>query len=135
MYGDETILVVEDADDIRKMVCSMLALQGYTCLAASSGPDAIDLIERRPEPVHLMLTDVVMPKMPGSELARRVSRMRPEIRIVLMSGFSEDPVVRSYQCTPTPFIAKPFTAATLYSTIRQALDQPWHGLPEPFERS
>jgi DNA-binding NtrC family response regulator len=130
MGRNETILVVEDSDDIRKMVCGMLSRQGYHCLTASNGLDALDVIER-PERVHLMLTDMIMPKMMGSELARLVARQRPEIRIMLMSGFSEDPLVRSYERVPAIFIAKPFTAATLYSKIRQTLDQPWDGLPEP----
>jgi two-component system, cell cycle sensor histidine kinase and response regulator CckA len=131
MRGRETILVVEDADEIRKMVCGMLTMQGYNCLAASNGLDALDVIERDAEPVHLLLTDMIMPKMTGSELARLVARRRPEIRIMLMSGFSDDPVVRSYQRAPAIFIAKPFTASTLYSKIRETLDQPWNGLPDP----
>lgn len=131
MRSSETILVVEDSDDIRKMVCSMLSREGYNCLTASNGIDALDMIEREAAPVHLMLTDVIMPKMMGSELARLVARQRPEIRIMLMSGFSDDPLVRSYQRVPAIFIAKPFTAATLYSKIRQTLDRPWDGLPEP----
>ena len=132
MRSSETILVVEDSDEIRKMVCGMLSRQGYNCLTASNGIDALDVIERGAEPVHLLLTDMIMPKMMGSELARLVARQRPEIRIMLMSGFSDDPVVRSYQRAPAIFIAKPFTAATLYSKIRQTLDRPWDGLPEPF---
>ncbi len=72
MQGSETILVVEDADEIRRLVCGMLVLQGYNCLAASDGADALQLIESGVEPVHLVLTDMVMPKMMGSELARHV---------------------------------------------------------------
>ena len=123
--------MVEDGDEIRRMVCGMLTMQGYNCLAASNGLEALELIERGEEPVHLMLTDMVMPRMLGAELARHVSRLRPDVRIVLMSGFSDDPVVRLYQRVPTAFIAKPFTASTLYTKIRQALDQPWCGLPDP----
>jgi two-component system, cell cycle sensor histidine kinase and response regulator CckA len=129
--GMETILVVEDADEIRKMVCGMLSLQGYNSLAASNGLDALDMIERGAEPVHLMLTDVIMPKMMGSELARLVARRRPEIRIMLMSGFSDDPLVHSFRRVPAIFIPKPFTASALCAKIRHTLDQPWQGLPEP----
>lgn len=131
MQGNETILVVEDADEIRRMVCGMLSLQGYNCLAASNGLDALDVIDRGAEPVDLILTDMVMPKMTGTELVRHVSRRRPEIRIILMSGFSDDPMLRSYQRIPAAFIAKPFTATTLYKTIRQILDEPWAGLSHP----
>ena len=129
MRGSETILVVEDTDEIRRLVCGMLDLQGYNCLAAADGVDALQMIESGVEPVHLLLTDMVMPKMMGSELARHVARRRPDIRILLMSGFSDDPLVRSFERVPAIFIPKPFTAATLCSKVRQALDQPWRGLP------
>jgi two-component system, cell cycle sensor histidine kinase and response regulator CckA len=131
MPGNETILVVEDADEIRRLVCGMLSLQGYSCISATDGVDALRLIEDDgAEPVHLVLTDMVMPKMKGSELARRIARLRPELRILLMSGFSDDPLVRSFERVPSIFIAKPFTAATLAQKVRQALDQPWTGLPD-----
>jgi two-component system, cell cycle sensor histidine kinase and response regulator CckA len=125
----KTILVVEDADDIRRLVCAMLALQGYNCLAAADGLDALKLIENSTDPVHLVITDMVMPNMKGSELARHLSRLRPELPIVLMSGFSDDPAVRSIERGPAIFLAKPFTAATLCEKVRLALDQPWRGLP------
>ena len=129
MRGSETILVVEDAEEIRRLVCGMLVLQGYNCLAASDGAEALELVENCVEQVHLVLTDMVMPKMMGSELARHLAQRRPDIRILLMSGFSDDPVVRSFERVPTIFIAKPFTAAALYAKVRQALDQPWRGFP------
>lgn len=129
MQGSETILVVEDADEIRRLVCGMLVLQGYNCLAASDGADALQLIESGVEPVHLVLTDVVMPKMMGSELARHLAQRRPDIRILLMSGFSDDPLIRSFEHVPAIFIAKPFTAAALCAKVRQLLDQPWRGFP------
>jgi CheY-like chemotaxis protein len=129
MADKETILVVEDADEIRKLVCGMLDLQGYNCLAAADGVDALRLIEDGAERVDLLLTDMVMPKMMGSELARHVAQRRPDIRILLMSGFCDDPVVRSLERVPAIFIAKPFTAAALCTKIRQSLDQPWRGFP------
>jgi CheY-like chemotaxis protein len=135
MRESETILVVEDAEEIRRLVCGMLALQGYHCLAAADGVDALQLIEIDTQPVHLLLTDMVMPKMMGSELARHVSRLRPEIRILLMSGFSDDPLVRSFEHLPAIFIAKPFTSAALCAKVRQALDQPWMGLPHLYADS
>lgn len=129
MAGKETILVVEDADEIRRLVCGMLDLNGYNCLAAADGVDALRMIEDGAEQVDLLLTDMVMPKMMGSELAKHVARRRPDIRILLMSGFCEDPVVRSLERVPAIFIAKPFTAAALCTKIRQSLDQPWRGFP------
>ena len=130
MQGSETILVVEDADELRRLVCGMLALQGYNCLAAADGIDALGIIEHNAEPVNLLLTDMVMPNMMGAELARRAARLRPEMRILLMSGFSDDPLVRSLERVPAIFIAKPFTASALCAKVRQALDQPWSGFPD-----
>ena len=130
MRSRETILVVEDTDEIRRLVCSMLALQGYNCLAAADGVEALQLIENGSDPVQLVLTDMIMPNMMGTDLARHLARERPEIRIVLMSGFCDDPIVRVFERIPAIFIAKPFTAAALYDKVRGALDQPWSGLPE-----
>jgi two-component system cell cycle sensor histidine kinase/response regulator CckA len=135
MQDNETILVVEDAEEIRRLVCGMLALQGYNCLSASDGVDALQMIENRAESVDLLLTDMVMPKMTGSDLARHVAREHPHIRILLMSGFSDDPLVRSFEHLPAIFIAKPFTAATLCAKVRQALDHPWTGWPDLYADS
>jgi two-component system cell cycle sensor histidine kinase/response regulator CckA len=122
-----TILVVEDSPAVRKMVCAMLTLTGYNCLEASDGAEALRLLERA-EDVQLVLTDVIMPNMDGAELAQQLSRNRPELRILFMSGYVEDSLVRSIGRTPL-FLAKPFTATTLMEKVNQALDRPWRGLP------
>lgn len=129
MSGGETILVVEDADGIRNMVCAMLAQQGYQCLEASDGADALRMLDQTTEPVDLVLTDVIMPKMTGAELSRHLVRLRPELRVVFMSGYSDDPAVREFERMPPIFLAKPFTSTALFEKVRQALDQPWCGLP------
>ena len=126
---NETILVVDDAEAIRKMVCAMLAQNGYRCLEASDGSEALHMIERGLDSFHLVLTDMVMPKMNGAELADHLSRLRPDVRVVFMSGYSDDPVVRHVEhVSPAIFLAKPFTAAALIEKIRESLEQPWHGL-------
>ncbi len=130
MPGSETILVVEDAPEIRKLVGAMLASQGYNCLGAEDGVDALRLLEGGAEEIHLVLTDLVMPRMTGVELARQVRQLRPEMRIVLMSGFSDDPAVRLFERSPEIFIPKPFTASTLCAKVRRVLDEPWTGLPD-----
>jgi CheY-like chemotaxis protein len=130
VYGNITILVVEDAEAIRRMVCAMLAQQGYQCLEAEDGVDALRMLDETAAPVHLVLTDVIMPKMTGAELGRHLVRLRPDLRIVFMSGYCDDPMVRNLERVPLMFLAKPFTAATLLEKVRQALDQPWHGLPD-----
>jgi two-component system, cell cycle sensor histidine kinase and response regulator CckA len=129
MSGGETILVVEDADAIRNMVVAMLAQQGYQCLAAADGADALRMLHQTSEPIHLVLTDVIMPKMTGAELGRHLVRLRPELPIVFMSGYSDDPAVREFERVPPIFLAKPFTATDLLRKVRQALDRPWSGLP------
>jgi two-component system cell cycle sensor histidine kinase/response regulator CckA len=130
VFGKETILVVEDAEAIRRMVCAMLGQQGYRCLEASDGVDALRLLDETPAPVHLVLTDVIMPKMTGAELGQRLVRLRPDLPIVFMSGYCDDPVVRHFERIPPLFLSKPFTANTLLEKVRQALDRPWTGLPE-----
>jgi two-component system cell cycle sensor histidine kinase/response regulator CckA len=128
VFGSETILVVEDAEAIRKMVCAMLAQQGYQCLEAADGIDALRLLEETSGPVDLVLTDVVMPKMTGVDLGKSLGLLRPELPIVFMSGYSDDPMIRSFERIPPIFLAKPFTATSLLEKVRQALDRPWAGL-------
>src|SRR5438270_6040633 len=77
----ETILVVEDGEAVRSLVCRMLVQNGYQVLEASSGHEALQLCETHPDPIHLILTDVVMPSMSGGELASRVARAHPDVRI------------------------------------------------------
>jgi CheY-like chemotaxis protein len=126
---NEAILVVEDTEGIRKLVCALLKQSGYRCLNASDGAEALRLIEGAPYAIDLVLTDVMMPNMGGPELARRLARLRPELRIVFMSGYSGDSFVASVDCSPSIFLPKPFTAAALMGRVRQILDTPWPGLP------
>lgn len=120
--GAETILVVEDAEVIRKMVCAMLAQGGYTVIEAADGHEALRVLEVQSGPVHLVLTDMIMPRMNGTELARRVSQRHPNLPIIFMSGYNDDPVVRGVERGGSIFLAKPFTASALAEKIRQALD-------------
>jgi two-component system cell cycle sensor histidine kinase/response regulator CckA len=130
VLGNITILVVEDAEAIRTLVCAMLAQQGYQCLEAADGIDALRVLDETAAPVHLVLTDVIMPKMTGAELGRQLMRLRPDLPIVFMSGYCDDPVVRDFERTPLILLAKPFTAAALLEKVRQALDQARNGSPD-----
>jgi two-component system cell cycle sensor histidine kinase/response regulator CckA len=123
-----TILVVEDAEAVRKLVCTMLSHDGYQCLEAADGAQALEVVERAGN-IHLVLTDVVMPEMGGPELARRLAVLRPEVRIIFMSGYTEDPLVHRVEKLSAIFLPKPFTAAALTGKVRQALERPWQGLP------
>jgi two-component system cell cycle sensor histidine kinase/response regulator CckA len=129
VFGSETILVVEDAEAIRTMVCAMLAQQGYRCLEAADGVDALRLLNETMAPVDLVLTDIIMPKMTGPELGRHLVQLKPNLPIVFMSGYSDDPIVTELQRMPPMFLAKPFTADALIEKVRQALDQPGTALP------
>jgi CheY-like chemotaxis protein len=124
----ETILVVEDTEPIRRIVCAMLAQSGYRCLEAGDGAEALDVLETGASSVSLILTDMIMPKMTGAELALHVSRTWPELRIMFMSGYTDDPSVRTLEQSRALFLAKPFTAAVLMKKVREALDHPWTGL-------
>jgi len=108
----------------------MLVQQGYQCLEAEDGVEALRMLDETAAPVHLVLTDVIMPKMTGAELGRHLVRLRPDLPIVFMSGYCDDPMVRHFERMPLMFLAKPFTAATLLEKVRQALAQPWNGFPD-----
>jgi two-component system cell cycle sensor histidine kinase/response regulator CckA len=130
-HAKQTILVVEDSEVIRQVVCTMLDQNGYTCVEASNGAEALSVL-RAGGKVQLVLSDVVMPKMGGGELADHVASEYPSIPMLFMSGYSDDPLVRAIERTPF-FLPKPFTVAALTNTVRRALEQPWSGLP-PWRR-
>ena len=120
----ETILVVDDEDDIRTVVRRMLETTGYTVLDAGDPQLALRLATQ--QPVHLLLTDVVMPMLRGTELARRVQAVSPWTKVLLMSAYS----VADITASGYPFIAKPFTPDVLVAKVRQLLA----AQPSPFAR-
>jgi two-component system cell cycle sensor histidine kinase/response regulator CckA len=114
---------VEDEEMVRKLAARILQQCGYTVIEASSGPEAMKLISERDDRIDLMLTDVAMPNMNGRELATRMASMKPDMRVLFMSG----PVgeIFSHHSGPedgTMFVYKPFTPETLSQRIRQALE-------------
>jgi CheY-like chemotaxis protein len=126
----ETILVVEDGEAVRNLVCRMLVQSGYRVLEACDGREALRLCEAHPEPIQLVLTDLVMPHMKGAELAERLRRIRPDLRVLLMSGYTDEPVVHRLGRGSVAFLQKPFTSVGLVEKVRQVLDSPWNGLPD-----
>jgi len=121
LRGTETILVAEDEPAVRTLVCGTLEQLGYTVLQAADGHEALRILEQN-GPVHLLLTDVVMPVMGGRELAKRVSSFRPATKIVYMSGYTDDTL--AFHGLPQPgsaYIQKPFTPAVLAEKLRQVL--------------
>src|SRR4029078_5186247 len=93
--ASETVLLVEDDDRVRGLVGSVLRKRGYTVLEASRGDQALALASGHTAPIHLLLSDVVMPGMSGRVVAARVTELRPEVRVLLMSGYSDDAGLRS----------------------------------------
>ena len=118
--GDETILLVEDDDAVRGMVGKLLRNLGYGVRETRSPLDALALLERG-EPIDLLLTDIVMAEITGDQLAARAAERRPEVRVLLMSGYAEDMVHRPAAAVAR-FLAKPFTRAQLATAVRAALD-------------
>ena len=121
LRGTETILVAEDEPAVRTLVCGTLEQLGYTVLQAADGHEALRILEQH-GPVHLLLTDVIMPVMGGRELAKRVSSFRPATKIVYMSGYTDDTL--AFHGLPQPgsaYIQKPFTPAVLAEKLRQVL--------------
>ncbi len=121
--GHETILVVEDENDVRELACELLTMTGYSVLRARHGVEAIDLLRRHPGRIDLVLSDVVMPKMGGSELAAHLPAVRPGTRILLMSGYSEY-AAESQDQPHNLMLSKPFSRSSLVEKIREALAAP-----------
>jgi CheY-like chemotaxis protein len=122
--GSETILVVEDDAEVRKLAAEMLARQGYAVLEASSGSEALRLWQRQANSIDLVLTDVIMPAMAGPELAAVLRSERPDLKVLYMSGYSED-LLTQYGVTDseTAFVHKPFTSSVLARSVRSVLDR------------
>ena len=120
--GSETVLLTEDDKALRVLAREILQLQGYTVLEARDATEALRISEGHEGPIHLLLTDVVMPGMNGRELAKRLTSARSNVRVLLMSGYS-DPIAA--HGTPVPgasFLQKPFTPEGLTRKVREALD-------------
>jgi CheY-like chemotaxis protein len=123
--GHETILLVEDEDALRAVVRHVLLSCEYKVVEASNGIDALQLCERHPEPIHLIVTDVVMPGMTGRILAEELAKRRPGIRVLYMSGYTDDAVIRhGVLQAETAFLQKPFTPYALAKKVREVLDGP-----------
>ena len=123
--GGETILLVEDENAVRELVREVLETSGYTVLVASNAQAALQAAEGHQGPIHLVLTDLVMPGMGGPELTRRLLSVRPETRTLYMSGYTSHSTVHNGALeTGLPFLQKPFTPEALARRVRELLDAP-----------
>ena len=123
--GTETVLLVEDEEVVRDMATEILRESGYQVLEAKHGREALMLARQHPEVIHLMLTDVVMPQMSGRELAELLSPLRQDMKVLYMSGYTDDAIVHHGVLEEgMEFIGKPFTPSALARKIRELLDAP-----------
>ncbi len=122
--GQETLLLVEDDAAVRALVIRMLERQGYRVHAFESGPAAIEWVQSIADPLHLLITDVIMPMMNGRVLAEKIDTLRPGIKVLYASGYTANVIVQHGKLKPgVEFLGKPFTAAALSTRVRELLDQ------------
>jgi PAS domain S-box-containing protein len=121
--GTETVLLVDDDDGVRRLTATVLRSAGYTVLEAREGSEALTVVQRHPEPIHLLVTDVIMPRLGGRQLADRLRSVRPCLKVLFISGYAanmlgeHDPVSER-----SDFLSKPFTPASLAAKVRALLD-------------
>jgi PAS domain S-box-containing protein len=123
LTGSETVLIVEDHSSLRKLARKILQTNGYNVLDAEDGEQALRIIEEHEGPIHLLVTDVVMPKMNGRELAERLQSLRPEVKVIYMSGYTDNAIAHHGVLEQgVNFIEKPFTPKGLARKVREVLD-------------
>ena len=122
--GSETILLVEDEEAVRGLACRILERQGYRVIPAQHGRDAMEIATKEAGQIDLVLTDVVMPGMNGRGLVERLAGIRPAIKSLYMSGYTDDDIIRRGFIEPSKsFLQKPFTSEALLATVRKVLDE------------
>ncbi|HEX6132631.1 MAG TPA: PAS domain S-box protein [Longimicrobiales bacterium] len=123
--GTETILLVEDEKSVRDLATRILQRRGYKVIAAADGNEAIEAAERAHGRIHLLLTDVIMPGLNGQDVAERVRALRPDVRVLFMSGYNEEAVLRhGVLAAGSAFIEKPFSPSALLDRVRAILGDP-----------
>jgi len=123
LKGRETVMVVEDDNTLREVIARGLKKFGYVVLTAANGGEALLLCEKRKGPIHLLLTDVVLPQMGGRELAERLLSVRPDLKVLYMSGYTENAIVHhGILNEDVGFLQKPFKVNVMVQKIREALD-------------
>jgi len=128
MHGWETVLLVEDEDAVRALAREVLRRHGYVVLEARHGIDALRVAERHPDEIHLMVTDVVMPHMGGRDLVERLQAVRPKMKVLFMSGYTDHAMMHRDLTPGSAFLQKPFTPEAFARKVRSVLDhQPVSG--------
>jgi CheY-like chemotaxis protein len=125
IHGTETVLLVEDQDEVRRVASEILRRQGYCVLETRNAGEALLECERHSRTIHLLLTDVVMPRMNGRELAERLLKTRPGLRVLYMSGYTENAVVdHGILDSGIAYLQKPLVPLALARRVREVLDAP-----------
>jgi DNA-binding response OmpR family regulator len=126
--GTETILLVEDDPQLNQLASSVLAHCGYKVLAAANAEEGLAVCRTHPHEIHLLVTDVVMPKMNGRQLAEQVAQIRPSVKLLYVSGYTSNAIVH-YGVLDAGlwFLPKPFSLAALVAKVREVLDAPGDG--------
>jgi len=125
MRGTETVLLVEDDPQLRQLSTSVLAHCGYNVLTASTPEEGLAICENDHSDIRLLITDVVMPRINGRQLAERAIKMRPRIRVLYISGYTDNAIVHYGVLDPGLwFLPKPFTLSALVGKVREVLDAP-----------
>ncbi len=123
--GTETILVVDDEESLRSVIVDLLRQLGYQILSATSGHEALELAGEYPGKIDLLLTDVVMHPLPGPDLAEKLIRTRPEMKVIFISGYANPSLAPDGVLKPgTILVNKPFTMKILSAKLREVLESP-----------
>jgi CheY-like chemotaxis protein len=119
--GHETILLVEDQQEVRRLMREILGEHGYHTLEAAGGDDAISIARHYPAPIHLLITDIILPQMNGPEIVTRIRHIQPGVGVLMMSGYTADRLDGQLD-DATPYLQKPFTSDELLRQVREILD-------------
>ncbi|HUQ73050.1 MAG TPA: response regulator, partial [Planctomycetaceae bacterium] len=123
LRGRETILLIEDEEAVRSLTSRFLQQLGYTVITAAGDAEAIRQVEQHPEPIALVITDVVMPGLGGRKLAECLTRARPGLKVLFISGYTDDAIIRhGVSAADVAFLSKPFTVEALAARVRHTLD-------------
>jgi len=126
--GQDTIMLVEDEEAVRSFAARALRMRGYNVIEASGGDEALEKMKRETAPIHLLITDVVMPNMDGPTLVRHVKRLKPDMAVIFMSGYAEEAFRRNDEnAADLHFLPKPFGLKQLAAKVKEVLS----GAPAP----
>ncbi|HKB27102.1 MAG TPA: response regulator [Methylomirabilota bacterium] len=136
MQRRETVLLVDDDPQVLELARELLELEGYRVLKANSGEKALEIADGHPEPIALLLADVVMPGLSGPDVAARLRPLRPSTKVLYMSGFASSAVAARGVQSGDPLVFKPFRPEALLRKVREVLDprSPFARRPEPPSR-